>query len=78
VIGFEIIGRIEDVETIAVGRGVRETKRLRKHYGGWRWRKCKGFATVLTEFGILRTAELHWYECVGLGRREFKLKRYLD
>jgi hypothetical protein len=23
-------------------------------------------------------AELHWYEATGVGRREFKIKRYLD
>ncbi len=23
-------------------------------------------------------AELHWYECVGIGKREFKIKRILE
>ena len=26
----------------------------------------------------IRRAELHWYEADGIGRREFKRKRYLD
>jgi hypothetical protein len=28
--------------------------------------------------GSVRLAELHWYEAHGIGRREFKRKRYLD
>jgi len=23
-------------------------------------------------------AEIHWYEATGIGRREFKVKRYLE
>ena len=30
---FEIIGTIESIETIAVGRQIREIQRLRKQYG---------------------------------------------
>jgi hypothetical protein len=28
--------------------------------------------------GTVRRAELHWYEAAGIGRREFKIKRYID
>jgi hypothetical protein len=28
--------------------------------------------------GTVRLAEVHWYEATGIGRRELKLKRYLD
>ena len=28
--------------------------------------------------GTLREAEIHWYEANGIGKREFKIKRYLD
>ncbi len=31
---FEIIGTIENIETIAVGRRIREIQRLRKQFGG--------------------------------------------
>ena len=41
---FEIIGRIEYVETIAIGNRIREIDRLRKMYGHGRWRKLKGVA----------------------------------
>ena len=44
--GFEILGDISDIETIARGKGIREIERLRRVYGGKRWRKCKGVARV--------------------------------
>ena len=28
--------------------------------------------------GLCREAEVHWYEAAGLGKREFKIKRYVD
>jgi len=75
---FEIVGKIEDVETIASGSGIREVARLRKFYGKGRWRKRKGVAEVRLADGTVRLAELHWYEASGIGKREFKIKRYLD
>jgi hypothetical protein len=75
---FKIIGRISDVETIASGRGIRERKRLRKVYGGQRWRKLKGTAQVKLADGTICHAEVHWYEAHGLGAKEFKIKRILE
>ena len=75
---FEIIGEITDVETIAVGRKIRELARLRKRYGRSRWRKMKGRATIRLLSGRIRRAELHWYEAHGIGRRDIKRKRYLE
>jgi hypothetical protein len=43
---FEILGEIEDVETIATGTGVRVRALLNKVHGRGRWRKRKGFAKV--------------------------------
>ena len=43
-----------------------------------RWRKRKGVAKVALQDGAIRLAEIHWYEATGVGRREFKIKRYLD
>lgn len=71
---FEIIGQIRDIETIAVGRAVREVVRLRKRYGRGRWRKLKGVATVRLRDDTVHTAEVHWYEAHGIGRREMKIK----
>jgi hypothetical protein len=56
----------------------RERKRLQKRYGRGRWRKRKGIARVRLADDTVRLAELHWYEATGIGRKEFKIKRYLD
>jgi hypothetical protein len=75
---FDILGDIEDVETIAAGASIRERARLRARHGAGRWRKRKGVATVRLSNGQLRRAELHWYEARGIGRRKLKIKRFLD
>ena len=75
---FEIRGEIADVETFAIGKSIRELRRLRKLYGKDRWRKRKGFANVKLPNGTIRRAELHWYEASGVGRKEFKIKRLVD
>ncbi|MGD0824699.1 MAG: hypothetical protein ABR908_08970 [Terriglobales bacterium] len=75
---FKIIGRISDVETIASGTGIRERRRLRKTYGGKRWRKLKGIAAVELVDGTMCHAEVHWYEAHGTGAKEFKIKRILE
>ena len=74
---FEIIGPIQNHETFAQGSGIREVARLRKIYGSGRWRKRKGTATVRLNDGTVLDVELHWYEASGIGRREFKIKRYM-
>ena len=75
---FEIISDISQIETIAVGRSIRDLSRLKKTYGSGRWRKLKGIATIRLANGRVRLAELHWYEAHGIGKREIKRKRYLD
>jgi hypothetical protein len=75
---FELAGELNDVETIAVGNSIRELPRLRRLYGKGRWRKMKGVARIRLRDGRLRLAELHWYEAHGIGKKEFKRKRYLD
>jgi len=77
-VSLEIIGEISDIETIAVGRGIRELARLRRVYGPGRWRKRKGMARVRLPDGTVGRAEVHWYEAHGIGRREFKIKRLLS
>jgi hypothetical protein len=74
---FTIIGAVSSVETIAAGSGVRERARLRKVYGRGRWLKRKGVAPVQLAMGEAALAEIHWYECAGIGKREFKIKRFL-
>ena len=75
---YEIVGEITNVEPIAVGRRIRDLPRLRRLYGRGRWRKLKGVALVRLRTGRIRTAELHWYEAHGIGRKEIKRKRYVD
>ena len=75
---FTVVGQIGAIETFATGRGIRELSRLRKLYGRGRWRKRKGIATVRLPDGTTRQAEVHWYEASGIGRKELKIKRYLD
>jgi hypothetical protein len=73
---FEILGEIREVETIAIGASIRDLARLRKVYGPGRWRKVKGIA--LRAASKRPGAELHWYEAHGIGKKDFKRKRYLD
>jgi hypothetical protein len=75
---FKIVSQILDVETIASGKAIRERRRLRKVYGGRRWRKLKGTATVKLADGTMCYAEVHWYEAHGVGMRELKIKRILE
>jgi hypothetical protein len=74
---FEIIGEIENIETIAAGKSIRDIARLRKQYGPGRWRKLKGIATVRLADGRIKKAEVHWYEAHGIGKKKIKIKRYL-
>jgi hypothetical protein len=74
---FEVIGGIENVETIAVGGRIRDIMRLRKQFGPARWRKMKGVATVRLAGGQIRRAELHWYEAHGIGRKKMKIKHFV-
>lgn len=75
---FDLVGPIERIETIAAGVGVKARSSLRKAYGKGRWRKLKGVATVRLRNGTLCRVELHWYEAHGIGRRDFKIKHYVD
>jgi len=43
---FELVGKITDVEIIAVNLSIRELDRLKAVFGGRRRRKLKGLALV--------------------------------
>lgn len=73
-----ILGSITIIENIVVGGKIRDVARLRRRYGVGRWRKVKGVATVELTNNEVHTAELHWYEAHGIGRKEMKVKRLLD
>lgn len=77
--GFRIIGKIERIEIIAVGNSIRILPYLNKQFGNGHWRKLKGVATVeRISNGRVRLAEIHWYEAHGIGKRNGKIKRWLD
>ena len=76
--GFELLTEIANIEIIAVGNSIRDLRRLIESYGSGRWRKLKGIAVVRLRNGRVRRAELHWYEAHGIGKKEFKIKRYIE
>ena len=75
---FEILSDIVGAEVAATGWEIRDLRRLQRRCGKGRWRKMKGAATIRLANGRVRQAELHWYEAHGIGKKEFKRKRYLS
>jgi hypothetical protein len=75
---FEIIDEIVGIEIIAIGSSIRDLAYLQKMYGRGQWRKLKGFAHIKLLNSNVRHVELHWYEASGIGRKDIKIKRYLD
>ena len=75
---FKIIGTISDIEIVATGKSIKELRRLKKIYGEGRWRKLKGNATIELEDGSKYLAEVHWYEAHGIGKKEYKIKKFIN
>ena len=75
---FEVLGEITHAETFAVGSSIREVARLKRLYGKGRWRKRKGIARVRLNDASIYLAEVHWYEATGIGRKELKIKRFIE
>lgn len=73
-----ILPPITDIEIIAKRSSIRDLERLKRDYGGKNWRKLKGKAKVELLDGSIRFAEIHWYQCHGIGKREIKIKFFLD
>ena len=69
---------ITEIEIIARRFSIRDLDYLRNNFGGKNWRKLKGNAYVELNDGSIRFAEIHWYECHGIGKRVVKVKRWLD
>ena len=77
-VDFLLVGQIRNQRTFATGGRIRELRRLIRCHGFGKWRKRKGVASVQLPDGSIREAELHWYEASGIGRKEIKIKRFLD
>jgi len=75
---FEIIEEIRAIEIIAVSGSIRDIDRLQQEFGRGRWRKLKGIARVRLANEEVRTAEIHWYEAHGIGKKKLKIKKFLD
>jgi hypothetical protein len=75
---YRLLAGPSRVEVVAKGRAIREIELLRQRFGGRNWRKLKGVATVELPSGRARRAEVHWYECHGVGRRMMKVKKLLE
>ncbi len=73
----DIVGDIQNIQTIAVGNSIHRLAYLRRRYGDGRWRKLKGIAFI-REYGRIEKVELHWYEAHGVGRVDFKVKKYFE
>lgn len=71
---FELVSEITalspspSVVAFAIGGGCKWSN------GKGRWRKLRGVAKIRLVDGTIHTAEVHWYEGHGIGRRELKLK----
>ena len=74
---FKVVGKIREVERIAVRHGIKNLNRLNKIYGKTNWRKLKGKCRVKLKDGVVVDAEVHWYEGHGIGKKEMKIKSYL-
>lgn len=78
--------KVKDIKLIARGHGIKSVSRLMKKYKrpngsttkATDWTKRKGIGTVVGKDGKERQAELHWYECQGMGKMEFKVKKWKD
>ena len=75
---FTLVGGITEIKMIAVGRGIDELALLNRKFGKGRWRKLKGIARVRLDDDTIHTAEIHWYEAHGIGKRKMKVKYLLD
>ena len=78
--------QVTNIKQIARGHGIKIVGTLIKNHkrpngastSATDWTKKKGFGTVVDKNGRERKAELHWYECQGMGKIDFKVKKWKD
>lgn len=72
------------VWVIAEGEKIRNVGNLVKNYkmpngedtNKRDWKKVVGIGFLLLSDGITQKAEIHWYQCPNVGKREFKVKKW--
>lgn len=77
--------KVTGVKVIAEGENIRDVQRLINKYllpNGEKtkaqdWYKCRGTA-VITNGTEEKITEIHWYQCVNIGKIEFKEKKRGD
>lgn len=74
---FQILSNISKSEVIARNKSIKNLSRLVKIYGKGNWLKMKGFANIQLQNGKVYYAEIHWYEANGIGKFEYKIKRFI-
>jgi hypothetical protein len=75
---FEFLSALYDIEVIARGNSVEQRAWLNQQFGWGRWRKLKGKALIEYSNGKVTTAEIHWFEAQGIGRKLPKAIRDIE
>lgn len=70
---FEILGELEDIETVAAGRDAHIRRYLERTYDKGRWCKMKGIVTVRLADDTVCDAEIHWFEAHGVRWHDGKI-----
>ena len=75
---FEIIGKITEIETIAIGNKIREIESLRENGRSQALARAHTVSFTIHLHEPLRNVELYWCEAHGIGKKKMKIKRYID
>ena len=78
--------KVTGVKVIAAGEKIRDVGRLIESYllpngaktNAQDWYKCRGTAVITNGVETFVNCELHWYQCVNIGKLEFKVKVWGD
>lgn len=77
---------VTGVKVIAAGEKIRDVPRLVNKYllpNGEKtkaqdWYKCRGTAVITNGTETFANCEIHWYQCVNIGKIDFKVKVWGD
>ena len=75
---FDVRGSISSIETIAEGNAIRDLPRSQGRTAQVGGESAKASRQSSWLPGPYIAYELHWYEAHGIGRKELKIKRYLE